>query len=112
MLQRVIAMLMVTLLVGQTNLSRARGQGNRSFKQPAYFAEGTIAAWKKAGAKVGWSGMSEKHKMEFADKPEDLKAAVPAFKFTGNFKDVIQKLPAPKGPFGLILNNTQVTNEG
>ena len=79
-------------------------------KQAAYFAEGTIAAWQKVGAKLGWMGENEELEVEFAEQPDRLKAAIPAFKFVRYVGDVIHLLPAPEIPFGLMLKNPNVKN--
>ncbi len=50
--------------------------------------------------------MNEELEREFAEQPEGLKTAVPAFKFTRHVGEVIHELPAPGLPFGLILKGT------
>jgi hypothetical protein len=42
--------------------------------------EEVVAAWKKAGAKVGWLGLDPFGKLEFAAQAEGLEGAVPAFR--------------------------------
>ena len=79
-------------------------------KQKAYFTEGTLAAWRKAGAKLGWLGINEELKMEFAEQPERLKNAVPAFEYTGDVREVTHGQAAPGIPFGLNIKNKMVRN--
>ena len=100
----------IFLLVGHTNFSKVTKQEDRSMKQAAYFEDGTIAAWQRAGAKLGWLGINEELEMEFAEQPDRLKAAIPAFKFVRYVGDVIHLLPAPEIPFGLMLKNPNVKN--
>jgi len=75
-----------------------------------------VAAWKKAGAMVGWMGAHSQFAAgeSFTTKREGLQAAraVPAFRISEWRAGMLAKLPAPARAFGLFLRFSGVTDAG
>jgi hypothetical protein len=74
-----------------------------------------VAAWKEAGAEVGWMresalDMPEKAGPEFVPEKEGTSGDVPAFRFPELRKGVLATLPAPPAAFGLDLRGGQTTD--
>src|SRR5262249_10790670 len=77
------------------------------------FDDATAAVWKKAGAEVGWMGVSGKFGyQEFRMQPDGLAGAVPAFRFAKWRENILAGLPDPAMPFGLYLDFASVTDAG
>ena len=100
----------LAVLASGGSASAALGQGPKA--PPAALPPGLVAAWQKAGAKVGWlrveAPVFDKILFNKAGKAGD----VPAFRFDPWKDGVVAKLPPPAVPFGLDLAGTQVTDAG
>src|SRR5262245_51740396 len=83
-----------------------------SSSQPQPLPKDLVAAWKKAGAAVGWVHVNEfgSPGYEFVDENKATAGDVPAF--WGGFKceGVLSKLPQPETPFALDLGYPGVTD--
>jgi hypothetical protein len=67
--------------------------------------------WVKAGAELGWMGIKgELVTLDFQTTPGVLIDAVPAFRLKIWNVGTVDKLPAPKAPFGLFLVGTEATD--
>jgi hypothetical protein len=71
-----------------------------------------VAAWKEAGANVGWMATKRNGLPEFREGIEGKPGEVPAFQFKTWTDGVVNKLPQPQCAFGLSLWHTQVTDAG
>src|SRR5438105_704434 len=71
-----------------------------------------VAAWKKAGAQVGWYGQGAVGFWQFSQaKPKALEA-LPAFRL-GKFQPgTIEKLPPPAASFAVVLETSGMTDAG
>ena len=75
--------------------------------------EDIVAAWKKAGAQVGWlRAMPGLASLQFVREKEGKPGDLPAFHFAVWPEGRLAKLPAPAPAFGLDLRRTQVTDAG
>jgi internalin A len=86
------------------------GQAKPADRPPGKFDEATAAAWKKAGAEVGWMGKEEGGFLLFSTKADILAAPVPAFRLRSWPANGIATLPDPARPFGLYLRGAPVTD--
>jgi hypothetical protein len=76
-----------------------------------------VAAWQKAGAKVGWYGRTRDGGWQFTTGKPDDDNALPAIMWDANREPVgLDKLPAPGVPFALFLDSApslpQLTDAG
>ena len=75
-----------------------------------------VAAWKEAGAEVGWMGPSRRPfgLLEFTARREELAASrvVPAFRIYVWREGMLAKLPSPARAFGLDLTHSGMTDAG
>jgi hypothetical protein len=71
-----------------------------------------VAAWKKAGAQVGWMRVGKFNGIEFLPEKEGVAGDLPALKFSRWKAGVLARLPGPAAPFGLDLSRTQLTDAG
>jgi hypothetical protein len=83
---------------------------------PAKLPPELVAAWQKAGARVGWMRVSEFGTPMFLRDEAGKAGDVPAFQFRPWKRGVLANLLAPGVPFGLDLQDvsiiTGVTNAG
>ena len=84
---------------------------------PGELSAEVVAAWKKAGAKIGWLGR-DRHPDHFEGANDGLlftnyladvhaAGAVPAFRLESWDAGILAKLPAPERVFGLELTQTK-----
>src|ERR1700677_1350152 len=71
-----------------------------------------VAAWSKAGARVGWLVPSEYGFLGFQAQANGTDGEVPAFHFENWHPGVLGQLPKPEGAFGLCLYRTQIADAG
>ena len=71
-----------------------------------------VAAWEKAGARVGWMADDQFGCPRPREGAEGKKGEVPAFRFWKWKAGVMAQLPQPQTAFGLYLTETQVTDAG
>ena len=72
-----------------------------------------IAAWKKAGARVGWMKPdNEWLVLFFCEDAEGKTGLIPAFRFPEWTAGMVAQLPQPQTAFGLDLHNTSVSDAG
>src|SRR5262245_19804189 len=71
-----------------------------------------VAAWQKAGARVGCVRVEVFGDLRFLPEKAGKAGEVPAFQFSPWKGGVLAKLPAPAVPFGLDLFDTQLTDAG
>ncbi len=76
------------------------------------FDERTAAAWKKAGAALGWIAVNQYGIQEFRPQADGLAGAVPACRIAKWQENLFAKLPDPALPFGLTLTGADVTDAG
>jgi hypothetical protein len=112
-----------------TDLASRMGDGSVEFYRvtlPAWAKEAAgqddelpadlVAAWEKAGARVGWMRLHTARLvgptafLPLKERPEA--DYVPAFQFRSWPEGVVPKLPAPAVSFGLDLRETKVTDAG
>jgi internalin A len=109
---RGLAAVVVLALVGGL-VDRAGAQAQPGDGPPRKFDDATAAAWKKAGALVGWMGVDSFYpSLEFRTQPDGLLAPVPAFRFTAWQENIVARLPDPGTSFGLHLHGTKVKDAG
>jgi hypothetical protein len=70
-----------------------------------------VAAWTKAGAKVGWL-RPKRGVLRFVTEEPAEAGDLLAFKFDRWTDGLLARLPVPAVPFGLDLSNTEVTDAG
>jgi internalin A len=105
-----IALLALTAVAGVSLVHRAGAQEKPKPRQG--FDEATMAAWKKAGATVGWMGENDIGYLEFLTQADGLAAAVQSFRFARWQEKLLAGLPRPAVPFGLSFAETKVTDAG
>ncbi len=71
-----------------------------------------VAAWKKAGAEVGWVSVESSSWITFLSEKQGVAGAIPAFRFSSWKAGVFAALPAPPAAFSLDLSLTRVTDAG
>src|ERR1043165_6978047 len=71
-----------------------------------------VQAWKAAGAEVGWMRVHPHGVLDFIGAAKGEPGDVPAFRFESWRENVLRKLPAPAGSFGLDLVLSEVTDAG
>src|SRR5262249_14814796 len=71
-----------------------------------------VAAWKKAGAQVGWMRVEESGSIRFLPEEKGVAGDLPALRFSPWKRGVSGTLPAPAAAFGLDLSRTEVTDAG
>jgi hypothetical protein len=96
---------LVLLLVLAGGVPAAWGQEKRN--APAALPTDLVAAWQKAGAKVGWMRWTARSslKLAFVPEKEGQSGDVPAFRFSPWEAGILPRLPAPTVPFGLYLSH-------
>ena len=112
---------------GGTDAKPAAGAPPAKTEAPKPLPENIVAAWKEAGAEVGWMRVDPTWVPVFVQEQEGKPGDLPAFFFGGVkaatpdghvfFKFPLKegqlaKLPAPATAFGLGLGHTQVTDAG
>ena len=117
--EKVVSALATFLILATGAGSAQPGLPDAKIDQPQPLPEDIVAAWKAAGAKVGWMRGVPAFSMEFLfedtefvrekeGKPGDL----PAFRFYSWQEGRLAKLPVPAAAFGLDLHGTEVTDAG
>jgi internalin A len=82
-------------------------------QRPSPLSAEVVAAWREAGAQVGWVGRNTGFYPEFRLGVEGKAGEVPTFAFGRAWKaGVLAKLPPPEHPFGLLLSHANVTDAG
>src|SRR5579859_2212657 len=96
------------LMLGVLSAPAAPAPASKDPPQP--FPKEIVTAWQKVGARVGWMGLSSDGSPDFAETPDGLRDAAPAFGFYSSpWKGgAIAHLPAPEVPFGLVLQSLPV----
>ena len=84
---------------GNPNNAQPGDQANKANQVQELPAE-LVAAWKKAGARVGWMS-ADQLVLKFREGAEGKKGEVPAFRFPRWTAGVVAKLPQPQTAFGL-----------
>jgi hypothetical protein len=114
------AISVVSLLACAVYVDRAAAQVKPVGAPSRQLDDAVVAAWKKAGAQVGWMhqiGILEAppltyRVLEFRTQPSGLAAEMPAFRFKTWKRGVVSGLPDPGLPFGLSLYGEEITNAG
>src|SRR5439155_12146978 len=86
---------------------------NGSAAQPAQqpIPAALIAVWEKAGATFGWISVDAEGRLLFDQQKPPL-ASLPAFRFSLSPFGQLKLLPPPEAPFGLWLEQTELTDAG
>ena len=77
---------------------------------PQPLPENIVAAWKAAGAEVGWMRLFPAENLNFVLVKEGKLGDLPAFRFARGQEGRWAKLPDPAQAFGLFLADIQVTD--
>ena len=100
----------------EDNASSSAGAGETSGR--AFFAKDVMAAWEKAGAKVGWLRTDFEGNLWFSEGTSTTyvngpitDGDVPAFEFEKWPEGGLTDLPEPAIDFGLDLTSTRVTDK-
>src|SRR6266545_5457256 len=84
----------------------------RKNEPPQPLPKELVAAWKAAGAQVGWMRADKAGYIGFLPEKQGVADDLPAFRF-GTWKEgLVANLPSPAAAFGLFLGGTQVTDAG
>src|SRR5262245_48619481 len=71
-----------------------------------------VAAWKKAGAQVGWIHRGQDFGViQLLPENEGMSGDLPAFEFSSWKPGALDSLPAPQAAFGLFFFKTEVTDQ-
>src|ERR1700677_435979 len=90
---RVAIILVMIVAVGTVLVDRSVAQDKSGPKPPRGFDEATTAAWRKAGAEVGWLGQDEYGAIDFHRQPDGLAGALPAFRLAQGREGSLDGLP-------------------
>src|SRR5262249_32826904 len=106
--RRFVPAMVAVLVVAPGNLTGCAGQPDRAAPNP--LPADLVAAWKTAGAEVGW--MPGGFLSQFSQEKQGRPGPLPAFRFRHvELKEgSLGKLPAPEAPFGLCLEHTKLGN--
>src|SRR5690349_9153915 len=104
---RAMTVLAVLLTCGRGGVIYRR-HSKKNLPQP--LPGNILAAWKKAGARVGWMRANEFGFIEFLPKNEGIAGDLPAMSLSLWNPRLMRTLPAPAVAFGLSLAGTEVTD--
>ena len=90
---------------GNPNNAKPGDQAADKANQVPELSAELVAAWKKAGAQVGWMSADRLDRF-FRQEKEGKKGEVPAFRFSEWPAGVVAKLPQPQTPFSLVIESS------
>src|SRR4051794_629487 len=102
----IVATLLAFAVLAGDRYNFGAGPQQDKFEPPKPLPPELVAAWKQAGAKVGYLRVSEFGSLEFLTDRGGIPGDVPAFEFKTWKEGVSAKLPAPAVPFGLNLRDS------
>lgn len=100
-------------LVGAGFCGHAKSSAQEPAKEPVRPAPEVIADWEKAGAEFGWIRTSPEGFARWRSAKEKVEANdLPGFRFRKFLAGKLPAHPSPEAPFGLWLEETQITDAG